>query len=250
MQNISARIKKDPKAFEDYAKLIRSEDFQAKIIHASQHPSSPEAKEVLRTVLPILNFGARNGALGGLGDTTSLSRAIAHAQRYGESTTMVTITPDDINCPSTLRLATHNIDNQAFPATVDEHFFQKLKEGCKEFSPEGSIKIPLSYTERKKASVENPVAVALQFRALMENILTILFGCPVDFQPGTNSKKVTTWFFKSKASNCPHHKGIFGQVTRSFFGCIETQARGALHFHIILWGGLEPKLLQNCRLHS
>ena len=31
---------------------------------------------------------------------------------------------------------------------------------------------------------------------------------------------------------------------RSFFGCIETQARGALHFHIILWGGLEPKLLQ------
>ena len=116
---------------------------------------------------------------------------------------MVTITPDDINCPSTLWLATRNIDNQAFPATVDEDFFEKLKEGSKEFSPEGTIKIPLSYTQRKKASVENPVAVALQFRALMENILTILFGCPIDFQPGLNSKKVTTWFFKSKASTAP-----------------------------------------------
>jgi Helitron helicase-like domain at N-terminus len=157
---------------------------------------------------------------------------------------MVTIPPDDINCPSTLRLAVRNIDNQAFPATVDETFFEKLKEGCKDFSPESSVKIPLSYTQRKKASVENPVAVAFQFRALMENILTILIGCPVDFQPGTNSKKVTTWFFKSKASNSPHHKGIFGEV-RCFFGCIETQARGALHFHVLLWCGLQPKLLQS-----
>jgi Helitron helicase-like domain at N-terminus len=102
----------------------------------------------------------------------------------------------------------------------------------------------VSYTQRKKASVENPVAVAFKFRAMMENILTILFGCPVEFQPGTNSKKVTTWFFKATASNCPHDKGIFGQV-RSFFGCIETQARGALHFHVLLWCGLEPKLLHN-----
>ena len=244
LQNISARIKKDPKAFEDYARLVRSEDFQAKIIQASKKPSSPVAKEVLRTVLPILNFGTRNGAIGGLGDTTSLSRAIAHAQRYGDATTMVTITPDDINCPPTLRLAVRNVDNTTFPATVDDTFFEKLMEGSTEVSPKGSIKIPLSYTHRKKASVENPVAVAFQFRAMMENILTILFGCPVDVQPGTNSKKVTTWFFKATASNCPHHKGIFGEV-RSFFGCIETQARGALHFHILLWGGLEPKLLQS-----
>ncbi|MGL5934880.1 MAG: hypothetical protein ACRCZI_04580, partial [Cetobacterium sp.] len=244
LQNLSAKVKKDPKAFEEYARLLRSEDFQAKIIHASENPSSPVAKEVLRSVLPVLNFATRNTALGGLGDTTSLARAVAHAHRYGDSTTMVTITPDDINCPSTLRLAVRNVDNSSFPAAVDDDFFEKLIEGCKVPSTEGSIRVPLSYTDRKKASVENPVAVAFRFRAMMENILTILIGCPLDFQPGTNSKKVTTWFFKSKASNCPHHKGIFGCV-RSVFGCVETQTRGALHFHVLIWGGLEPKLLHD-----
>ena len=30
----------------------------------------------------------------------------------------------------------------------------------------------------------------------------------------------------------------------AYFGCIETQACGALHFHVILWGGITPKLLE------
>ncbi len=84
---------------------------------------------------------------------------------------------------------------------------------------------------------------ALEFRAVIENVLQILIGCPLDFQPGTNSKQVRTWYFKSSAKNCPHHKGVFGHVT-AYFGCIETQARGALHFHVILWGGITPKLLE------
>jgi hypothetical protein len=156
---------------------------------------------------------------------------------------MLTITPDDINCPQTLRLAMRNINNITFPATVDDTFFEKLIEGSHDFRS-GSRNIPLSYTHRKKASIQNPVAVAFQFWAMMENVLTLLLGCPVDFQPGTSSKKVTTWFFKAKASNCTHHKGIFGWV-QCFYGSIETQACGALHFHVLIWGGLEPKLLHN-----
>ena len=72
----------------------------------------------------------------------------------------------------------------------------------------------------------------------------ILIGCPLDFQPGNNSKQVRTWYFKSSAKNSPHHKGVFGYVT-SYFGCVEMQARGALHFHIIIWGGITPKLLEH-----
>ncbi len=73
--------------------------------------------------------------------------------------------------------------------------------------------------------------------------MTHLIGCPLDFQPGSNSKKVRTWFFQSQKSNCPHHKGVFGHVTAAFGG-IETQARGALHFHLLIWGSIPPKVLQ------
>jgi hypothetical protein len=30
----------------------------------------------------------------------------------------------------------------------------------------------------------------------------------------------------------------------TFFGCIETQGRGALHFHVVLFGSVSPKLLE------
>ena len=39
-------------------------------------------------------------------------------------------------------------------------------------------------------------------------------------------------------------KGIFGHVYAGD-GVTETQARSALHFHLILFGGLNPRLLQN-----
>ena len=130
-----------------------------------------------------------------------------------------------------------------FPAVADEDFYEALQSGGT-YHGDGTVQLPLSYTKRVQAATENLVAVALEFRAIVENVLQILIGCPLDFQPGTNSKQVRTWSFMSKASNSPHHKGVFGH-TRAFFGCVETQARGALHFHAIIWGGIKPKLLEH-----
>ena len=148
--------------------------------------------------MPILNFGSRNSIVGGRGDTTSLTRACAMAHRYGPSSTMLTITPDDINNPSSLRLAMRHFDNSSFPATVDEEFFDKLKQNSSYTQQEGTIKIPLDYSARKKAAVSNPVAVAHEFRSVLENVVQILLGCPLDFHPGTNSKRIRTWHFQSK----------------------------------------------------
>ena len=243
IHNFASKVRKDPHAFAEYARLVRNEEFQKKIILAKQDPTSAVAKEVLRTVLPVLSFGTRASIAGALGDTTSLSRAMAMAKRYGPASTMLTITPDDINCPTSFRLACTSLNNEDFPANADENFFKKLEESGT-FIGENKVDIPLSYNQRMKAAVENPVAVASEFRAMLENVLQILVGCPLDYQPGTNSTKVRSWYFKSKASNSPHHKGVFGHVT-AFFGCVETQGRGALHFHVIIYGGITPTLLEN-----
>ena len=92
LRNIAAKVRKDPLAFQAYAKLVHSDEFKEKIIQAAADPDGPVAKEVLKIVVPVLNFGSHNTILGGLGDTTSLSRAIAMALRYGPATTMLTIT--------------------------------------------------------------------------------------------------------------------------------------------------------------
>ena len=85
---------------------------------------------------------------------------------------------------------------------------------------------------------------------MIENILTSLIGCPPDFQTHNGSKNVRTWYYESNESNAPRHKGIFGNVL-ACFGMVQTQQRGALKYHVLLWGGINPKLLEkNCHIES
>jgi hypothetical protein len=90
---------------------------------AAKDPTSEAAKKVLQTVLLVLTFGARNNIMAGsLGDTTSLSHAMAMTKCYGLPSTMITVTPDDINSPTSLWLACKSISNVEFPAVADETF--------------------------------------------------------------------------------------------------------------------------------
>ena len=190
INNFVARVRKDPKAFEEFARLVRHEEFHEKIRVAAENPKSATAKEVLRTVLPILSFGAKNTIAGALTDSTSLSRAMAQSKRYGPPGTLLTVTPDDVNSPSGFHFACKSFNNTSFPAVATEEFFQAIQQGSEFADSVGHVKVPLNYTRRVHRVTGNPVAVALEFRALIENVLTILIGCPMDFQPGTNSKQV------------------------------------------------------------
>ena len=87
------------------ARVVCDVDFQDKIREAARDPDSKVAEEVLETVLPVLAFGGRNTIAGALGDSTSLTRAMAMANRYGPPFCLLTLTPDDINNPTSFRLA-------------------------------------------------------------------------------------------------------------------------------------------------
>ena len=79
---------------------------------------------------------------------------------------------------------------------------------------------------------------------MLANVVSHLIGVPLDFSPGEKSHTHRTWFFKSKEDGCPIKKGVFGYVT-AYFGATETQDRGALHFHLLIWGGISPTLLED-----
>lgn len=102
---------------------------------------------------------------------------------------------------------------------------------------EGDVEIPLSYEARAKGAIKNPVAVVTQYRALIEDTLSILLGVELKIQ-GNGSKKVRSKYFLHG------NKGVFGYVV-ALFGVNETQARGALHFHLVLFGSLPPSLLES-----
>jgi hypothetical protein len=123
MKKLAAKVKSDPASFESFASMINSEVFKLKIMVAAEDPTSSQAKEVFAAVLPALTFGSRNNLLGAIGDTTSVSRAMTMATRYGSDSTFLTITPNDVSSPIGLRLCYKSIDNTSFPATASDTFF-------------------------------------------------------------------------------------------------------------------------------
>lgn len=253
IHNFSNKIRSDPQAWSRFAEMCVSDEFTQKVISAAKEcyenktKVSKQAQNLFKIVLPVLSFGARHAVPGAIGDTTSHSRGIGMTKRYGPGSGLITGALDDVNNPSTFRLTFETKDNTSFPSVVNESFLEDLQESKTHTfkRKERDFTIPAGYSERISQANGNPVVVAIEFRTMIENVLQILIGCPLDFAPGTNSKQVRTWYFKSKANNSPRHKGIFGYVT-AYFGCIETQARGALHFHLIIWGGIVPRLLEQC----
>ena len=76
-------------------------------------------------------------------------------------------------------------------------------------------------TERHKLTANNPVPLAKFFNELMKIIFDCLFGF-----------------------NNHNAQGIFGPC-KQYYGMVETQARGSLHIHLLLWidGQLPPNEL-------
>ncbi|CAJ1937001.1 unnamed protein product, partial [Cylindrotheca closterium] len=85
---------------------------------------------------------------------------------------------------------------------------------------------------------ENPVAYVAETKAILNNVLSILVGCPPEGFPGLYDGKSTR---KSRYWNTK--KGIFGHIL-SFAGVVEDHAKGTLHFHIILFGSVTSYVLQ------
>jgi hypothetical protein len=97
----------------------------------------------------------------------------------------------------------------------------------------GEIPIPTDYNSKHHRSTANPVAVVVEYQRLIENVMQILVG----LQDEASCKK--TAYYKEGGG-----KGVFGNIL-AMHGVHETQQRGALHFHVVLWGGLTPKLLES-----
>lgn len=82
------------------------------------------------------------------------------------------------------------------------------------------------YLQRAETVAKDPVAVAEWFHIIIKAILEGLFG------------------HQSKVKGYNFHKGVFGKLA-AYYGTVENQARGALHFHLLLWLlGVTPDSVQ------
>ena len=131
---------------------------------------------------------------------------------------------DDVNSPTVFRLSFRSTTNLDWPALAPNTFFDALEDGS-DYIGSGNIPINCSWPSLAAAATENPVAVAMAYKKIVYDIMTILVGLRPANTSGNNNRTVKTFYRDwSKV-------GAIVGTPMAYIGVTETTGRGSLHFH-------------------
>jgi len=227
-QLVATRVKNSDKAFEGFMNIANDPEFEADLKKAKADLTGQEAKKVMRRILPFINLVGRDVPYSPVERSQASSKLHAMVHRFGLPSIFLTIAPDDVNNPMAIRMSFPSSSNTVFPATPDG-FLDALQKDQDKFDT-----IPISQRDLKALAADSPVACAEIFQRMLENV----FKCLLNVQPeGPGQRKTVLRALDGSAG------GVFGDVT-AVFSVVEAQARGSLHAHMAIWGGVPPDLLQ------
>lgn len=220
-------VKNHPKFVNAFTKLVNMEEWRVKVRQASANPKSKEGREIIREISPIMK--AIGGAVphGALQRATNFAALTSTAAIFGAPSYFVTFSPDEVHSGWVIRFGLPKIP---LTKSAFEKLMSSIRSGSAVWSPDGEgeeIRIT-EYNLQYRAS-RNPAAAALFFEQLVRVVMEYLFGVKIE-----SDVKVT------KPSE---RKGIFGGG-RAAVGVVETQARGALHAHFLVWTKVTPSHFQ------
>ena len=90
-------------------------------------------------------------------------------------------------------------------------------------------------SNRARRAMNDPVGYVRESVELIKKVLSAILGVDLDGCDG--------WFDSKKTKYFMNVKGAFGHLT-AVIGIPEDHAKGTLHYHFLLFGGLSPYVLQ------
>jgi hypothetical protein len=144
--------------------------------------------------------------------------------------------------PRAFRLSKAVITNHDMPAYLPEElldeFIEKMVGDGNADRENVNFPFPMDEDARAKEGIKNPIAHVQEFMAVVHSLLSVVIGIiPKNFfsqMNGATTRK-TTYLGK---------KGALGYVT-SYYGVVEANNRGDLHFHLICFGSVPPHVLSD-----
>ena len=236
INGVNAKLKGNYKSFQKFAEYTQNEEFNQELAVAVKNPSGKEARKIAGKVLPILRASSKS-PFGALESSQAITKIFALTRRFGSGSTFLTVSPDDVKNPTSYRLTYHSTDNKSFPAKVSEDFFEKLQSQST-FITEHNVSVPTSFQHMLKKANGNPIATTTEFYNMLNALFEAIVGMPPNALDQGRVKKSKHYLLRENGS-----KGIFGSLLAAY-GVIEESRRRSFHLHIILWGGLPPRLLQ------
>jgi len=218
-------VRANPGSFQAFAEMQADPTFLAQLREAAQYPNRPASIALAKRVLKVVAVVAPKIPFTSAARKASMPKLLSLRGCFGLPSVFLTFAPDDTHGVLNLRLSLPSTSNQTFPA-IDDHFLEHLKQG-----QTISHGLPVHGKALLARLASGPVPAAEIFRQLVHAVFTDILGLP----PVTGTRQTTLL-----ANRRP---GLLGTPLAAF-GCVEEQARGSPHIHIVYWGGLSPELLQ------
>ena len=226
-RGVNATIKASPKNVAAFNTLMSEPDFKERLTAAVGEPASASAKALMRQIEQLMLISSREVPFSAAQRRHTVSKLYSMVQFYGLPSWFVTVSPGENNNVLVLTLS-NKIEWDKIGWDPGEP--EPNLSGPPKQRPEFEWSIDIPYPKRVRKVVQNPVAAAKYFAALTEAMMAHLckLGCEHTVR---------------KTNNVDNALGALGHVL-AFFGCLEAQGRGSLHFHQAMWSGLTPELLQ------
>ena len=236
----NAMLKARPGAAAAFIEARDDPETPEKLAKAVANIESPEAEEMIKKLFPFITASAAQVPWSGYQRAACKGELWALSRRYGIPSIFFSISPDDVHNPRCIRLCLGSAtkDNSSWPAK-DEHDWcgvqysatqAQLWDAAPPSSP--SFDVPLPEALLNELADGNPVLTTICFQQLMEVVLEVFFGMPV------NAHTRRTEPVSSR------RRGVAG-VPLAFYVVTELQGRKAMHKHGLFWGGAMPEVLAN-----
>jgi len=224
-RSVAARIKSTPASFAKFAEWVSDPTFLPRLAEAAANPHLQTSTTLVKQIMPHISVTSAQVPYTTAQRKAAMAHLYAMVYHFGVPSVFFTFAPDDVHGILNMRLAFPQANNWDFPANGDG-FAAALEEGEDRFHGH-----PISERALSALLAAGPVAAAEIYRQMVENVFSVLLGTPYE-QTSRQTQPLPS-----------RNIGVFG-VSFASFGVTEEQARGSLHVHIVTWGSLPPRLLQ------
>ena len=223
--NIASAVRNRPQSLEAFKDWVNDPTFIPALERATKNPNSKEAKKILGKIMPHVKTFTSAVPFSAAQRKKAMRFLYAMVGHMGMPSFLFTFAPDDTYGSLNIRLSMPQKDNCQFPAN-DDGLIDAL-QGDKSVFQNINIERP----HLKSLVAADPVATAEIYRIMMHAVYKVCLG----MEPEDKSRR------SQPLSN--KKRGMIGKI-HGAFGVNESQARGSLHMHLLIWGGIPPSLLQ------
>jgi hypothetical protein len=242
MLGVKVLSKGNSKAYRKMDEVVNATGFQDRLEAAVNDPESKDARELLKTLHNCLTIAGRNQSYGSHELRNVVPTIKEISKSLGPPSAFVTCSLDSKGNPRAFRLSKAVVTNRDMPAHLPtdklHEFIQKMVGDGNAEQENNYFPFPMDEGARAKEGIDNPIAYVQEFMAVVHSLLSVVIGIvPENFFSQMSGRTTRKTVHLNK-------KGALGHVL-SYYGVIEANNRGDLHFHLICFGSLPPHVLTN-----